>query len=81
MYNVSAHGQIVFYLNDSFKLNKGIQFYFSDCAFSFPKNPNTMLNDSPVAPFPAPDCAIFPGCWLIWGTTESASLQATLEGC
>lgn len=67
MYNVSAHGQIVFYLNDSFKLNKGVQFYSSDCAFSFPKKSDVMLNDPPVAPFLAPDCTIIPGSLAKFG--------------
>lgn len=79
MYNVSAHGQIVFSLNDSFKLNKGIQFYSSDRAFSFPKKPDTMLNDLSVASFLAPDHTIIPGSRLHLGPTESASLKATLK--
>lgn len=37
MYNVSAHGQIVFSLNDSFKLNKGIQFYSNRPCLLFSK--------------------------------------------
>lgn len=46
-----------------------------DCAFSFPKKPDIMLNDLPACcTFPVPGGTIVPVFWLNLDATESADL-------
>lgn len=57
-------GKLYFILMTHFMLNKGIQFYSSDCAFSFPKKPDTILNDSAVC-FPLPSTWLHSCSWVL----------------